>query len=73
MMQQLVRDLKMRRMSFYISSAIGPVRDKLKTSGITETMGEDNFFFDVGDALTCYREGKGKYRTPEYPPLQTNI
>ncbi|MEX0927788.1 MAG: solute carrier family 26 protein [Balneolales bacterium] len=73
MMEKLVRDLKMKRIALYISSAIGPVRDKLKISGITAEIGEDHFFFDVSDALSYYRQGKGKYRAPAYPPIQTNI
>lgn len=73
MMKELIKDLKMRRISFYISGAIGPVRDKLKTSGIIKIMGEENFFFDVTDALK-YSEGAGRNnRDGDYSPLQTNI
>jgi len=72
-MKELIRDLKLRRISFYISGAIGPVRDKLKASGIIEIMGAENFFFDIPDALV-YFEGAGKdNNNSDYSPIQTNI
>lgn len=72
-LQELIRDLKVRRITFYIAGAIGPVRDKLKASGITESMGEENFFFDVDDAMVSYKENKHLEPYKKYSPLQTNF
>lgn len=72
-MKELIKDLKLRRITFYISGAIGPVRDKLKASGIIEIMGEENFFFDVTDALTFFEGSEINNRDDSYSPIQTNI
>jgi sulfate permease, SulP family len=71
-LMELIRDLKLRKITFYIAGVIGPVRDKMKTCGITELMGEDNFFFDVNDAVTFYRETGAHEARNEFSPLQTN-
>jgi sulfate permease, SulP family len=71
--QELIKELELRRIELYVTGAIGPVRDKLKRCGITETMGKQNFFFDVGDALTAFREEDAfRKRDMQYSPLQTN-
>ncbi len=73
MLKKLVKDLNEREISLYIASAIGPVRDKLKTAGIIELMGQENFFFDFINAL-AYHHGDfdRKNESPPYSPLQTN-
>lgn len=71
-LMELIRDLKLRKITFYIAGVIGPVRDKMKTCGITELMGEENFFFDVNDAVTFYRETGAHEARSEFSPLQTN-
>lgn len=72
--QELIKDLKQRRIELYIAGAIGPVRDKLKRCGITETMGEQNFFFDAGDAIRAFREEEAlRNRDQDFSPLQTNL
>jgi sulfate permease, SulP family len=71
-LMELIRDLKLRKITFYIAGVIGPVRDKMKTCGITELMGEENFFFDVNDAVTFYRETGAHEARNEFSPLQTN-
>ncbi|MEX1062159.1 MAG: sulfate permease, partial [Balneolaceae bacterium] len=70
-MENLIRDLQMRRVELYLAGVIGPVRDKLKRSGITEIMGKENFFFDAGDAVECYRS-PDKRDKREFSAWQTN-
>jgi sulfate permease, SulP family len=72
MLANFIHELEGRGIEFYITGAIGPVRDKLKTCGITDTMGEKSFFFDVADAIRYFR-AKEDYRSEyEHSPLQTN-
>jgi sulfate permease, SulP family len=72
MLQEFIKDLRSRDINLYIASAIGPVRDRLKTCGITEVMGDRSFFFDVGDAIRYYRQ-KEEYECDDtHSPLQTN-
>jgi len=40
--------------TLYIVGATGPVRDTLTRAGVVSALGEDHFFFDVGDALRCF-------------------
>ncbi|MEX0994677.1 MAG: solute carrier family 26 protein [Balneolaceae bacterium] len=68
--EELIRDLHVRRIEFYIAGAIGPVRDKLKISGITESMGAENFFFDVHDAMVYHKSHAETHSG--FSPLQTN-
>ncbi|MFU8859159.1 MAG: SulP family inorganic anion transporter [Cyclonatronaceae bacterium] len=72
MLQEFIKDLRLRDIDLYIASAIGPVRDRLKTCGITEIVGDRSFFFDAGDALRYYRQ-KDEYESDAaHSPLQTN-
>lgn len=71
-LKELIKDLRVRKIEFYIAGAIGPVRDKLKVSHIVEAMGEHNFFFDVAGAVEYFREKNEKDSDSKYSPLQTN-
>lgn len=71
-LNELIKDLRTRRITFYMAGVIGPVRDKLKTSGITESMGEQNFFFDVSDAVAFYNDRGKAEAEQQFSPLQTN-
>lgn len=73
MLTDLIDDLNKRGVRFYIASAIGPVRDKLKKSGVVELMGRDNYFFDVNDALKYYKKNEDVRKEREFSPLQTNV
>lgn len=73
MLTELIHELNERGVSLYIASAIGPVRDKLKKSGVVELMGEHTYFFDVDDALKYHQKEEGKVRQRTYSPLQTNV
>ncbi|WP_290876171.1 SulP family inorganic anion transporter [Gracilimonas sp.] len=69
-LQELIKDLKDRDIELYFAGAIGPVRDKLKVSGITEGLSISNFYFDVADAMEAYK--KGHKKDHNYSPVQTN-
>jgi SulP family sulfate permease len=71
-LKEVIANAREKDIKFFIASAIGPVRDKLKRSGIQEIMGYENFFFDVDDAVTCFRK-KNRESHGEFSPLQTNI
>jgi sulfate permease, SulP family len=71
--QELMKDLRQRRMELFVAGAIGPVRDKLNQCGIIQEMGENNFFFDVNDAIAAFREEEAAaVRSEKYSPIQTN-
>lgn len=72
MLEELIKDLQVRRIDFYLAGPIGPVRDQLKRCGIFESM-EDSIFFDVADAVEFYNSKSDKH--PGYPwsPAQTNF
>ncbi len=72
-MEELIKDLNEKDVRLFIAGAIGPVRDKLKTSGIVTLMGDNNFFFDVNDALSAFHEEKEGAEDKPYSPLQTNV
>jgi sulfate permease, SulP family len=72
-LQEIIRDLAIRRITLYISGAIGPVRDSLKRCGITDVMGEEKFFFDIEDALVFYQEQEKNYYSDSFSPLQSNF
>jgi sulfate permease, SulP family len=72
-LQELIKDLRLKRITFYMAGVIGPVRDKLKTCGITDAMGEENFFFDVADAIAYYKEKGADKANREFSPCQTNL
>lgn len=72
-LEELIEDLNENDIKFFIAGAIGPVRDKLKTCGIVSLMGDNNFFFDVNDALSAYHEEKEAVEDHYYSPLQTNV
>lgn len=73
MLTELIRELNEHEVSFYIASAIGPVRDKLKKSGVVELMGEHTYFFDVNDALKYHQKEDVKIKKRKFNPLQTNV
>lgn len=71
-LKKVVENLREQGVEFYIAGAIGPVRDKLKTCDIVSKMGQNNFFFDVNDALSAYHQEKERQPDHKYSPLQTN-
>lgn len=71
-LKDVIEGLRAKGIKFFIAGAIGPVRDKLKTSEVVSRMGQHNFFFDVNDAMSVYHEEKKLDPDFEYSPLQTN-
>lgn len=69
-LRELILSLQVRHISLFISGAIGPVRDKLKTAGIFELAGRENFFFDIEDAIAAWHDDE--QRLEGYSPLQSN-
>jgi sulfate permease, SulP family len=53
-LDDIAAELLSQATGLYIAGATGPVRDTLTRSGIITSLGEDHFFFDVGDALRCF-------------------
>ena len=72
-LHKLVDEMREKEISFYISGAIGPVRDKLKRSGIVEKMGRHTFFFDLDQGLKYYHEKIESNHSKAFSPLQTNV
>lgn len=68
-MEQLVKDLRDRNIAFKVASVRGPVRDKLKRSGIIEHIGHEHFYLDVADAADAC---KGIEKQQKFTALQSN-
>lgn len=71
-LKELILTLRERGVRFYIAGAIGPVRDKLKLSGLTDVIGEESFFFEVADAVDYYKSASPCQTDGGFTPLQTN-
>jgi SulP family sulfate permease len=65
--------LEEKGIKLVIAAAIGPVRDKLKRTGMTKKIGEENFFFDIDDAVQYFRKKTATQKQREFSPLQTNL
>jgi SulP family sulfate permease len=72
-LEKVCKSLKEKNISLMIAAAIGPVRDKLKRTGLTEKIGKENFFFDIDDAVRYCHEKSGDHQEREFSPLQTNL
>lgn len=73
MLTELIAELNERNVALFIAGAIGPVRDKLKKSGVVELMGEHTYFFDVNDALKYHQKEGSRVHKRQFSPLQTNV
>ena len=71
-LKELIEELNERQIRFYLAGVIGPVRDKLKISGVTQAIGEENFFFDVAHAVSYYKDSEKLGPEHQFSPLQTN-
>ncbi len=63
--------LRMRRIRFYVSGAIGPVRDVLFRNDLMEEIGLKNQFLKIQDAIDFFREEGGF--SPGGEALQSNL
>ena len=68
----LVDELKGSKIQFLIANTIGPVRDTLYKSGLTDHIGKDHFFLTVNDAWDAAMEGQLNAGNKNIV-LQTNI
>lgn len=72
-LEKMQESLKEKNVTLMIAAAIGPVRDKLKRTGMTGKIGEENFFFDIDDAVQYCLERRESHQEGEFSPLQTNF
>lgn len=72
-LRKVFETLSERNISLMIAGAIGPVRDKLKRTGLTEKIGTQNFFFDIDDAVLYCRQNITSHSAADFSPLQTNL
>lgn len=57
MLQQVIENFKDQGIEFYISNAIGPVRDVIKVSSLADYMCEKSMFSTIGDAIMYIDDG----------------
>ena len=57
MLQQVIENLRNQGIKFYISNAIGPVRDAIKTSPLCDYMCDESMFSTIQDAITYIDAG----------------
>lgn len=77
-LEELLKFLEKKGIGFAIAGVIGPVRDKLKQSGLMTHIGMDNFFFDVAEAVKHFDEGRDRAvnsrpNSASYHPAQSNF
>ena len=70
MMNELLKELKQKDTRFYISNAIGPVRDALYKSGLYGTIGKENIFVHTCDVVQ-HIEGQSKKENTRWIATQT--
>ncbi len=55
-LDRLIDDMHQKGIKIFMSGVHGPVRDKLKLSGIAEKMNNECFFFDISEAVQYYKK-----------------
>lgn len=68
-LQQVIENLKNQNIKFYISNAIGPVRDTIKNSSLCDYLDERLMFSTIHDAINYIDAGVNKHADVA---LQTN-
>ena len=58
MLDQTIKELCKKEIYFAVAGAIGPLRDIIFNSGLSETIGKEMMFADVNKALECLDEDK---------------
>lgn len=58
MLDQTIKELCKKETYFAVAGAIGPLRDIIFNSGLSETIGKEMMFADVNKALECLDEDK---------------
>lgn len=72
-LEELMKELREKGLKLLIAGAIGPVRDKLKRTGMIKQIGKHCFFFDVDNAVKFLKQDGDNYPYKEFSPLQTNF
>jgi SulP family sulfate permease len=57
-LKDLLRNLKELNIQFFISDLIGPVRDILTKTGMSDEIGQDNIFMDLDEAVNFIKHEK---------------
>jgi sulfate permease, SulP family len=68
-LEEIVDECHRRGIEFYMTEVIGPVRDKLRLTGLHQKIGEDHFKMRVQDALDSYDK---KEKSSSAYAIQTN-
>jgi high affinity sulfate transporter 1 len=55
----ILGDLERRGLGFCFAGLKGPIKDRLRSYGLYDRIGEENFFPTVGSAVAAYREDEG--------------
>jgi len=58
MLDTIIKELCKKEIYFAVAGAIGPVRDIIFNSGLSETIGKELMFAEVNKALECLEEDK---------------
>lgn len=66
----LITDFRKKNISIKIAGAIGPVRDKMKKTGLTEFIGKENFAMCIHDAVNDFKGNPRELNEKYY--LQNN-
>jgi SulP family sulfate permease len=69
MLQQVIENLQKQGVEFYITNAIGPVRDTIRASKLSDYMTEKTMFSTINDAITYIDKGVNLHAAQA---LQTN-
>ena len=65
----LVRDLQERSVDVLLAQVKGPVRDRMRRSGLMDVVGEERVYLSVEAAVASFRERTRRpERTPDTPP-----
>lgn len=65
-LQDLVGELAKKKIDLLFAGVIGPVRDTLARSGLTDQLGTGSFAFDVADAIAFLNHPSHPRPRPEY-------
>jgi len=67
-LEEFMAFLNQRKILFYLSGAIGPVRDILKKNGLIEKIGARNQFMYVHDAVEAFHKRQGSGEEDSWSP-----
>ena len=59
-LHDITEEYRNKGIDIYVCGLKGPIRDVMYRSGLTQFIGEANFFFDIPDAINHYREGAAR-------------